>query len=141
MNRLIFCFIALLLSWAPAAAQDAVPLDASAFDRLTGYYQIDPALMPNTVVTVSRDGDHFFVKLTRQPAREIFAASPTNFFMRGLPVKIDFELGADGKATGLVFHQGGGNGHASRIDEATASAIEALPPPPALAIWCQGLGQ
>ena len=49
--------------------------------------------------------------------------------MQGLPVKIGFELGPDGKATGLVIHQGGRDGPAPRIDEATAKTIEALPPP------------
>jgi Tol biopolymer transport system component len=130
MNRLILRCLVLLLLAAPAMAQDAVPLDAAAFDRLTGYYRVDPALMPNTVVTVSRDGGHFFIKLTRQPAaHEIFASSPTSFFLRGIPVKFDFEIGADGKASGLVIHQSGGDGHATRIGEATARAIEALPPP------------
>ena len=81
------------------------------------------------MATVSREGEHFFIKLTRQPAREILAESPTSFFMQGLPVKISFELGPDGKATGLVIHQGGHDGQAPRIDEAAAKAIEALPPP------------
>jgi Tol biopolymer transport system component len=127
MNRL--CCLLLLLLPVPAAAQPAVSLDAAAFDKLTGYYQLPQALRPNTVVTVSREGEHFFIKLTRQPAREILAESPTSFFMQGLPVKISFELGPDGKATGLVIHQGGRDGPSPRIDEAAAKAIEVLPPP------------
>ena len=127
MKRL--CFLFLLLLCLPAKTQPAVPLDAAAFDKLTGYYQLPQALRPNTVVTISREGEHFFIQLTRQPAREILAESPTSFFMQGLPVKIGFELGPDGKATGLVIHQGGRDGQAPRIDEATAKAIEALPPP------------
>lgn len=127
MNRL--CCLLLLLLPAAAAAQPAVPLDAAAFDKLTGYYQLPQSLRPNTVVTVSREGEHLFIKLTRQPAREILAESPTSFFMQGLPVKISFELGPDGKARQLVIHQGGTDGPSPRIDEATAKAIEALPPP------------
>jgi dipeptidyl aminopeptidase/acylaminoacyl peptidase len=127
MSRL-YCLLLLLLS-VPAAAQPAVPLDVASFDKLTGYYRLAPELRPNTVVTVSREGEHFFIKLTRQPAREILAESPTSFFMQGLPVKISFELGQDGKAAALVIHQGGRDGQAPRIDEATAKAIEALPPP------------
>jgi len=127
MNRL--CCLLLFLLSVPAAAQPAVTLDAAAFDKLTGYYRLAPALRPNTVVTVSREGEHFFIKLTRQPAREILAESPISFFMQGLPVKISFELGPDGQASGLVIHQGGRDGQAPRIDEATAKAIEALPPP------------
>ena len=126
MNRLL---LPLLLLPAAAAAQPAVPLDAASFDKLAGTYQIAPAMMPNTVATVSREGEHFFVKLTRQSAREIFPESSTSFFMQGLPVKISFTLGPDGKASGLVIHQGGFNGPAVRIDEATAKAIEAMPPP------------
>jgi dipeptidyl aminopeptidase/acylaminoacyl peptidase len=127
MNRL--CCLFLLLLPVSAMAQPAVPLDSAAFDRLTGFYRLPDALRPNTVVMVSREGGHFFVQLTRQPAREILAESPTSFFMQGLPVKITFELGPDGKATGLVIHQGGRDGQAPRIDEAAAKAIEALPPP------------
>lgn len=129
MNCLSRLLVLLLLS-GPAVAQPAVPLDAAAFDRLAGYYQIAPAMMPNTVATVSREGEHFFIKLTRQPAREVLAELPTSFFMQGLPVKISFELGPDGKATALVIHQGGRDGQALRIDEAAAKAIEAMPPPP-----------
>jgi dipeptidyl aminopeptidase/acylaminoacyl peptidase len=127
MNRL--CCLLLLLLPVPAGAQPAVSLDAAAFDKLTGYYQLPQVLRPNTVVTVSREGEHFFMKLTRQSEHEILAESPTSFFMQGLPVKISFELGPDGKATGLVIHQGGRDGQAPRIDETTAKAIEALPPP------------
>src|SRR5258708_4724747 len=87
-----------------------------------------PEIRPNTVVTVSREGEHFFVKQSRQQATEIFPESPTSFFMRGLAVKISFEMGTDGKATGLVIHQSGSDGRAVRIDEAAAKTIEALPP-------------
>ncbi|HWF63899.1 MAG TPA: DUF3471 domain-containing protein, partial [Rhizomicrobium sp.] len=113
---------------SPAVAQQAIPLDPAAFDKLAGYYRLAPAVMPNTVATVSRDGEHFFVKLTRQRTLEIFPESPTSFFMRALPVKISFELDPTGNTMGLVIHQGGHDLSAERIDQVTAKAIEALPP-------------
>ena len=122
-------FMLLLLLASPAAAQPAVPLDVAAFDKLAGFYRVSPTIMPGTVVTVSRDGQHFFVKLSRQRTLEIFPESFTSFFMLALPVKISFEVDSVGNASGLIIHQGGHDVPATRIDETTAKAIEALPPP------------
>jgi len=116
--------------WAtPMQGQEATAFDPPSFDKFIGYYQMAPEIRPNTVVTVSREGEHFFLKQSRQQATEIFPESPTSFFMRGLPVKISFEMGTNGRATGLLIHESGRDGRASRIDEAAAKAIEALPPP------------
>jgi dipeptidyl aminopeptidase/acylaminoacyl peptidase len=130
MIRMTAVLSALILLFAlPSRAQEAIPFDPLSFDKFTGYYQMATALMPNTVVTVTRGADHYFIKLTRQPAREIFPETTSQFFIKGLPVKISFETDADGKTTGLVIHQAGRDGPAKRIDEATARAIEAMPPP------------
>jgi hypothetical protein len=128
MKRSVGMMLAFLL-FSPARAQEAIPFDPPSFDKFVGYYQMAPALMPNTVVTVTRDADHYFIKLTRQPAREVFPETSSLFFMKGLPVKIGFEVDAGGNVTGLTIHQGGRDGPAARIDEAAAKAIEALPPP------------
>jgi Tol biopolymer transport system component len=127
MRWIISVLLLLCLPFAlPARAQEAIAFDPLSFDKFTGYYQIAP--MPNTVVTVTRGADHYFIKLSRQPAQEIFPETATLFFMKGLPVKISFEMDADGKVTGLTIHQGGRDGPAARIDEAAAKAIETLPP-------------
>ena len=92
-----------LLFALPSGAQQAIPFDPPSFDKFTGTYQ----LAPGSVVTVSRGADHYFIKLTRQPAQEIFPETTTRFFAKGLALKVQFELDAAGEAGGLVIHQGG----------------------------------
>ena len=123
---------ALLLPVAPAFAQPspgptpehtAIALDPAAFDKFAGFYR----LTPKAVFTISREGTHFFARLSRQPRFEIFPESPTSFFFTVVPAQISFDLDAAGQATGLVLHQGGRTLPAPRIDETTARDIEAAP--------------
>src|SRR5258708_4444761 len=86
-----------------AAVRTAIAFDSKQFDRYVGYYQ----LTPNAIVTVTRDGDHFFVQLSGQPAFEVFPESPSKFFLKVVAAQISFDSDAAGKVTGLVLHQNG----------------------------------
>ena len=54
-----------------------------------------------------RDGDHLFAQATGQPAAELFADSPTTFFLRVVDAQIEFQTDASGMVTGLVLFQNG----------------------------------
>jgi dipeptidyl aminopeptidase/acylaminoacyl peptidase len=103
----------------------AVAFDPPMFDKYVGYYQLGP----KAIFTISRDGDHFLVRMTRQPEGEIFPESAIKFFSKLIPAQISFNSDARGQVTGLVLHQGGREVVAPRIDEGLAKNIEASVPP------------
>lgn len=103
----------------------AVAFDPPMFDRNVGHYQLGP----KAIFTISRDGDHFLARLTRQTEIEIFPETASKFFAKMTPAQISFNSDAQGQVTGLVLHQGGREVVAPRIDEGVAKSIEASLPP------------
>ncbi len=87
----------------PPPEHHAITLPPEALERLVGRYR----LAPLAFLTVTRDGDHLFAQLTGQNVNEIFPESPTAFFLKVVDAQVSFVLGPDGRATGIVVHQGG----------------------------------
>ena len=83
--------------------RQAIHLDPSLYDRLTGDYE----LAPNFVITILRRGDKLISQATGQTEVELFPESETRFFLKVVDAQVDFTLDASGRATGLVLHQGG----------------------------------
>ena len=89
---------------------------AQPFDRYVGYYAADPKVLPDLVLTVTREGDHLFVQRTGFAKLEVFPESERVFFYAVIDQRISFL--ADG--TGLVLHQNGMEIAATRVDAAAA---------------------
>ncbi len=96
----------------PVKAHQQVAVDPKIFAGYVGRYQ----LAPNFILEVTQDGGHLFAQATGQPKFEIFPESPTEYFLKVVDAQITFETDAQGRATGLVLHQGGANSPAKRID-------------------------
>ncbi len=96
---------------SPPATHTAITLDPAVFDQYVGAYQ----LTPQFVITVSREGDRFFVQATGQPKLEIAAESSTEFFLVQVDAQITFVSNAAGRVTGLVLHQNGQDQPATKI--------------------------
>lgn len=88
---------------AAPVARTAITLPAAALERFVGEYP----LAPTFVITVRREGDRLFAQATGQPAFELFAASPTTFFLRVVDAQLEFQTDAAGTVTGLVLMQNG----------------------------------
>ena len=86
---------------APDAGRTAITLAPDKLDALVGSYQLAAGVSG----TIMRTGDRLFAQITGQPAIEIFPESPTDFFFRAVDAQITFQLGPDGRATGLILHQ------------------------------------
>ena len=82
------------------------------FDHYVGRYQ----LAPTVILSVTREGSHFFAQLTGQPRFEIFAEGPKEFFLKVVDAQLTFEVDADGHATAAVLHQAGRDIRAVRIE-------------------------
>ena len=74
-------------------------------------------------MTVSRQGQHFFIQMQGQPQVEIFSQGPRDFFANDVDAQISFEPDAQGKTPGLVLHQNGRDIRAPRMDEAEAHKV------------------
>jgi D-alanyl-D-alanine-carboxypeptidase/D-alanyl-D-alanine-endopeptidase len=87
-------------------------IDPAVLDRYVGKYALTPAF----VLEVTREGDRLFVQATGQEKLPVFAQSETTFFYKVVDAQLSFELGADGKATGLTLHQGGVSQPGQRVN-------------------------
>lgn len=104
----------------PPKTRVAVPLAPAVFDKLVGRY----AMAPGVVMTIRRDGERMLGQITGQPAVEIFAESPTTFFLKVVDAQLTFTVDAEGRGTAVTLHQNGQNTTAQRLAEG------AEPPPP-----------
>jgi CubicO group peptidase (beta-lactamase class C family) len=94
------------------AERKAIRLDRAIYDRYVGKYELGASLF----VTVTREGEHFMAQVTGDEKEEIFAESETRFFLKTVDAQLEFERDANGRATGLVLHQGGQHLKAKRVD-------------------------
>lgn len=70
---------------------------------LVGEYE----LAPGFTITVSHTGPQLHIQATGQQRFDAYPKSATEFFLKVVDARIVFIMGADGKADGLVLHQGG----------------------------------
>jgi serine-type D-Ala-D-Ala carboxypeptidase/endopeptidase len=111
-RHLLDASLPLTQSAPPPAVRTAVTLDAAAFDRYVGRYQLAPA----TLITIRRDGSRFLAQLTSQPEVEIFAESDKKFFWKVVNAQLTFETDTQNKVTAAVLHQNGVDQRAPRIE-------------------------
>ena len=102
----------LLAPQAPPRTRTEVAVDPQLFDQYVGRYQLAPA----AILSVTREGSHFFAQLTGQPRFEVFAEGPRDFFLKVVDAQLTFEVDASGRATKAVLHQGGRDAPAPRIE-------------------------
>ena len=99
-------------SQGPQKPRTQTTVDAAVFERYVGRYQ----LAPSAVLTITRDGNRFFVQLTGQPTFEIFAESEKDYFLKVVDAQLTFETDAQNKAVAVVLHQNGMDQRAPRIE-------------------------
>ncbi len=107
---------------AGAPPHVAIPLDHAAADRYQGYYQGGP----HRALHFWREGNHFYFGLVGTPQRtETFPETPTRFFFANPGVTFTFNVGPDGKTTGLTIDAAGRQISAPRITETLAKSFPA----------------
>jgi hypothetical protein len=114
-------------SLSPAIAQNASAAvggdDPRRLDRYVGFYQADPNVYPDLVLTITREGGHLFEQRTGRMRFEIFPQDDRAFFYGGIDVRdsrLTFVLDAQGRTTGMLLHEQGRDVSATRAEEADA---------------------
>ena len=101
---------------AAADNQDAKPtevkIDPAKFDDYVGQYATPTN--PDVVLSFFREGNKYYVQATNQGRIEIFPASESKFFVKLFDAQVDFVRDAQGKVTGIVWHQEGRTTNANR---------------------------
>jgi len=100
-----------LVKYAPPSARKAIKLDPKIFDAYVGQYE----LVPNFIITITRDGDRFYAEATGQGKAELFAASETDFFLTLVDAQLTFVKDAQGQVVRLILHQSGRDTPAQKI--------------------------
>lgn len=85
------------------ADRQAIAVSAADMDKLVGDYELQPGF----VLSVRRNGEKLTAQATGQDAQEIFAETPTKFFLRVVEAELIFVLEND-RAQAVTLLQGGG---------------------------------
>ena len=80
-----------------------IPIDEKLIETYVGEYEV----MPTFKITVMREGDKLFAQPTDQPRFQIFAESPTQFFLKVVDAQITFVKDDKGAITQMILYQGG----------------------------------
>lgn len=85
-----------------------VDVSETVLEKYLGKYE----LMPNFIITITRDGKHLFAQATGQANYEIYPKSETEFYYKVVPAQITFDLDKDM----LTLHQNGRHMPCKRIE-------------------------
>ena len=97
-----------------------ITVDTATLDRYVGKYQLGS----HFILSVTRDGSQLYNQATGQPKWPIYAETPNKFFFKVVDAQITFAAGDGGPADSATLHQNGRDLVASRVDDATALALE-----------------
>jgi hypothetical protein len=118
---------------APTAASSAAPpeltLDAATLKRYVGNYQMGEKDVLG-VMTISVSGTGLVMQSSGQKSVNLYAQTPTHFFLKGADVTLDFVTNGKARATAVTVHQVLPQGGAvdvtmTRMDDAAATRFNA----------------
>lgn len=95
----------------PIEIRKPITLPAEDLEKLVGRYQVAPFIF----LTITRDRDKLFAKLTGQPNVRVYPESELKFFYRVVDAQLTFVTRDDGTVKELVLHQHGRDVRAKRV--------------------------
>jgi hypothetical protein len=90
------------LTPAPKVRKE-VAVDSTVLDSYVGVYELSPTFE----IAVTREGSTLFLQATGQERVQMYAESPTDFFLKIVDAQVVFRKDGTGTVTGLILHQGG----------------------------------
>jgi D-alanyl-D-alanine-carboxypeptidase/D-alanyl-D-alanine-endopeptidase len=87
----------------PLKQHKGIAVDPKLLDKLVGRYEFNP----DTMLTITREGNRLFVQENAEPRQELGAESETRFFSRTADDEYTFEFDSEGHVTRMVLHTDG----------------------------------
>lgn len=94
--------VAMLAKMGVEASVEKVEVDEAILETYVGNYELAPGFF----IAITREGAQLFGQATGQGKFELFAKSPTEFYLTIVEARIVF-TSKDGKVEGLTLYQGG----------------------------------
>jgi len=92
--------------------KEPIELDLEVLERYTGKYRF---IESKTVVSVSRKQNKLVFQQKRQSDLTLFPESETMFFMKEIPIKVEFKKDESGNVIGLVLYRKSRKSEAKKI--------------------------
>ena len=96
----------------PEKPAEEVKVANAILETYVGKYE----LVPNFVITITKEKDQLFLQATGQPKFKIYASSENKFFLKVVKASITFNKDENGKIKSLTLHQGGQDQEAKRLN-------------------------
>jgi hypothetical protein len=90
-----------------------IKLDPKIYDAYVGRYE----LVPNFVITISKEGEALYLQATGQQRFQAFPETEKDFFLKDVDAQITFVKDDNGQVTSLVLHQNGRDMPAKRLPQ------------------------
>jgi CubicO group peptidase (beta-lactamase class C family) len=86
----------------PFTFRPEVAVAEEILEEYAGDYQLSASL----TITVVKEGNRLFAQAPGQPKQELFGESQTKFYLKTMPIAIEFRRGTDGKIEKFALFQG-----------------------------------
>lgn len=93
----------------PAKVHKEIAVDPKPYDDYTGTYEMNDFRM-----TFAREGDRLFDQMNGQKI-QVFPESARDYFFKAFDAQITFVTDGNGRATELIFHEGGADIYLTRV--------------------------
>ena len=93
----------------PPGSHKEITVDPNLYDGYLGSFEVS-----SVMISIVRDGDHLFAQINGHK-NEIFPASVRDYFFKAFDSQITFVTDGNGRATELIWHEGGTDLRANRI--------------------------
>lgn len=94
----------------PSTNHKEITLEPKLFDAYIGRYNMGPLTM-----TILREGDHLFAQIHGSKV-QLFPEGVRDYFFKDFDAQITFVTDSNGRPTGLMWHEGGTDLYANRIE-------------------------
>jgi hypothetical protein len=75
-------------------------------EAILGEYVGDYQVSPSFSIAITQDGGKLFAQGSGQPKQELFGESQSKFYLKTMPIQIEFRRNASGKVEKLAIYQG-----------------------------------
>ncbi|HZB14353.1 MAG TPA: DUF3471 domain-containing protein, partial [Chryseolinea sp.] len=79
-----------------------VAVSETVLEQYVGAYQVSPSFL----LTIVKEGNKLFAHGPGQPKQELFGESQTKFYLKTMPIQVEFRRNSNGHVEKLAIYQG-----------------------------------